>query len=112
MPTRTPIFSRAVAVATPSSSRLSRLKGRQDTRFQSGRGQDQPSAIDANGSGAGSASFKFIGTAAFHDIAGELRFLQKSGDTLVQGDVNGDGTADFTITIDALVTLKGTDFIL
>ncbi|WP_421591191.1 M10 family metallopeptidase C-terminal domain-containing protein [Shinella sp. M27] len=70
------------------------------------------SAIDANGSAAGSAAFKFIGTAAFHDVAGELRYFQKSGDTFVQGDVNGDGTADFTLSIDALITLKSTDFIL
>nr|WP_298099664.1 M10 family metallopeptidase C-terminal domain-containing protein [uncultured Shinella sp.] len=72
------------------------------------------SDIDANStaSATGNQAFKFIGTAAFHDVAGELRYVQKSGDTLIQGDLNGDGTADFTITIDALVTLKSGDFIL
>lgn len=88
-------------------------KGDKILDFSQGADKISLSAIDANGSGAGSASFKFIGTAAFHDIAGELRYLKKDGDTLIQGDTNGDGTADFTLTIDnVLVTLKGTDFIL
>ena len=42
----------------------------------------------------------------------ELRFEAKGGDTLVFGDVNGDGKADFSIRFDdALVFVKG-DFIL
>lgn len=70
------------------------------------------SGIDANSTLTGDQAFKFIGTAAFHDKAGELRYLIKSGDTLIQGDINGDGNADFTITIDASLTLKSGDFIL
>lgn len=87
-------------------------KGDKILDFTQGSDKIGLSAIDANGSAAGSAAFKFIGTAAFHDVAGELRYFQKSGDTFVQGDVNGDGTADFTLSIDALITLKSTDFIL
>ena len=41
-----------------------------------------------------------------------MRFEAKGGDTLVFGDVNGDGKADFSIRFDdALVFVKG-DFIL
>lgn len=70
------------------------------------------SDIDANTGANGNQSFSFIAKAAFSDEAGELRYLVKSGDTLVQGDVNGDGKADFTLTIDGSFTLKAGDFIL
>ncbi|MBB3978847.1 hypothetical protein GGQ64_004082 [Rhizobium azooxidifex] len=70
------------------------------------------SAIDANTKAGGGQAFAFIGKAAFHDKAGELRYEVKSGDTRIQGDINGDGAADFTITIDASLTLKSGDFLL
>lgn len=70
------------------------------------------SGIDASTKTSGNQTFSFIGTAGFHDKAGELRYFVKSGDTLVQGDVNGDGEADFTIRIDASLTLKSGDFLL
>ena len=35
-----------------------------------------------------------------------------NGNTVVQGDVNGDGVADIEIVIKGLITLKDTDFIL
>ena len=48
-----------------------------------------------------------IGTRAFTDLAG------KTGDyTLVSGDVQGDGTADFSIEIKGLITLTAKDFVL
>ena len=69
-------------------------------------------AIDASTKSGGDQAFTFIGTEAFHKKAGELRFEAKGGDTLVFGDVNGDGKADFSIRFDdALVFVKG-DFIL
>ena len=40
------------------------------------------------------------------------RFEQKSGDTLIHGDITGDGKADFTIVLDTLVTLAASDFLL
>lgn len=70
------------------------------------------SAIDANSKLANDQAFTFIGTDGFHKIAGELRFVKSGGDTFVHGDVNGDGKSDFSIVIDANVTLKATDFIL
>ena len=68
-------------------------------------------AIDASAK-AGDQAFKFIGTNAFHDKAGELRFERKAGDTIVHGDIDGDGKADFSIVIDASINLKASDFIL
>ena len=64
------------------------------------------SAIDANGAGAGDPDFKFIGSQDFHDKAGELRFVKENSDTWIQGDIDGNGKADFIIHLDDAVTLK------
>ncbi len=69
-------------------------------------------AIDANGTMADDQAFSFIGTSAFHNKVGELRFEQKSGDTFIHGDINGDGKADFSIALDTLTTLTASDFLL
>lgn len=68
--------------------------------------------IDASTKSGGNQDFKFIGTAGFHNKAGELRYDKKGGDTFIHGDVNGDGKADFSIAIDANINLKASDFIL
>jgi Ca2+-binding RTX toxin-like protein len=68
--------------------------------------------LDANTKVGGDQKFKFIGDDSFHKKAGELRFEKKSGDTLIHGDVNGDGKADFSIALEQYVNLKATDFIL
>ena len=68
--------------------------------------------IDANSVLGGEQSFSFIGTDAFHGTAGELRYYQSSGNTYVQGDINGDGAADFMIRIDGLHTLQLGDFMI
>ncbi|PCD03076.1 hypothetical protein COC42_01230 [Sphingomonas spermidinifaciens] len=53
------------------------------------------SAIDAKTTVAGNDAFTFVGANAFTGVAGEVRFANG----LLQGDVNGDGTADFTVDI-------------
>lgn len=70
------------------------------------------SAFDANTSKSGLQDFTFIGTQKFHSKAGELRYEIKSGDTLIHGDINADGKADFTIVLDPSVKLVLGDFIL
>ena len=70
------------------------------------------SAVDASSKTSGDQAFAFIGTAVFHKVAGELRFEQVNGSTLVHGDTNGDGVSDFTITLDGELTLTAKDFIL
>jgi hypothetical protein len=72
------------------------------------------SAIDAE-TGPGNQAFTFIGTALFSNTKGQLR-VQKAGSTaIVQGDVNGDGAADFAVTLlnfTNLSTLTAIDFVL
>jgi hypothetical protein len=69
------------------------------------------SAIDAISGGADDA-FTFIGTAAFSNTAGELRFVMQPGPYVIQGDVNGDGIADLTIHVDPNHALTTADFVL
>jgi Ca2+-binding RTX toxin-like protein len=69
------------------------------------------SGIDAK-SGAGNQSFTFIGDTGFSSTKGELRFVQKTVNTIIQGDTDGDGVADFEIGLDGLITLTAGDFIL
>jgi serralysin len=68
--------------------------------------------IDANTVLAGDQPFAFIGGNAFHAVAGELRYFQMNGSTFVEGDVNGDGAADFMISLDGLQTLTTTSLVL
>jgi hypothetical protein len=68
--------------------------------------------IDANTHGTGDQKFSFIGTQAFHShghthVYGELRCVNH----LIQGDVNGDGRADFEIHVNLATMVQG-DFIL
>lgn len=56
--------------------------------------------------------FSFIGTGAFHNQAGELRYQVIDGSAHVMGDVNGDGKADFDIVLDRVTALQASDFYL
>ena len=68
--------------------------------------------VDADTTQSGDQAFTFRGTGAFTGDAGELRFEQISGNTYVQGDLDGDGVADFWIRLDGLHTLTSSDFLL
>ncbi|CAN5220519.1 hypothetical protein BH10PSE7_BH10PSE7_04800 [soil metagenome] len=65
------------------------------------------SDIDANTHASGNQTFKFIGADAFRGDEGDLRYANR----LLQGDVNGDGKADFEIAINA-ARLLSADLVL
>jgi len=64
--------------------------------------------IDADTTQDGDQAFAFIGANDFGSVAGQLRF---SGG-LLQGDVDGDGAADFEVQFLNVGALVGGDFIL
>ncbi len=68
--------------------------------------------IDANTGVAGNQAFDFIGSAAFSGHAGELRAVYANGRTTVSGDVDGNGTSDFAISLRGHISLTAGDFIL
>jgi Ca2+-binding RTX toxin-like protein len=68
--------------------------------------------FDANTGVGGDQNFSWIGTGAFTGVAGQLHYLQAGPNTFVEGDTDGDGTADFAIRLDGLHTLAAGDFVL
>jgi serralysin len=64
--------------------------------------------IDLSGIGG----LMFIGTSAFMNMAGELRYEQVDGSTIIYGDTDGDGTANFQLKINLIVDLVDGDFVL
>ncbi|MGO1079313.1 calcium-binding protein [Inquilinus sp. CA228] len=72
------------------------------------------SPIDANIHTKADDEFAFIDTAAFTvGVPGQLRYqATASGDTLMQGDTNGDGVADIEIVLTGTITLEASDFLL
>ena len=81
--------------------------------FQLGLDRVDLSGIDANSQATGNQAFKFLGEAGFTKHAGELRIDR--GDpavTTITGDLNGDGVADFAITLTGQFQLSSGDFLL
>jgi Ca2+-binding RTX toxin-like protein len=72
----------------------------------------QLNLVDADTVAAGNQAFAWIGTGAFTGIAGQLHYAQAGGNTYVEGDTNGDGTADFVIMLTGTVNLVASDFVL
>ena len=64
--------------------------------------------IDLTGFGA----LTFIDTAAFSNVAGQVRQSIAGGSTSIQIDTNGDGTADAEIALVGTAGIQGTDLIL
>ncbi|MEZ5829463.1 MAG: cadherin-like domain-containing protein, partial [Hyphomicrobiales bacterium] len=85
---------------------------KRDTILDFERGQDEIdlSTIDAK-KGGGNQKFKWIGKSDFHGKKGELHYIDKGSKVIVQGDVNGDGKADFQIFLKVGALDKG-DFLL
>ncbi|HEX6376848.1 MAG TPA: calcium-binding protein [Allosphingosinicella sp.] len=82
------------------------------TDFTSGTDIIDLSGWDADINTAGNQAFTFIGSAAFSNTAGELRTYFDGVNSWVQGDISGDGVADFDIRLDGNVTPVSSDFIL
>ena len=67
--------------------------------------------IDADTTVALDQAFSFVGGAAFSGGSNHLHELRYAGG-LIQGDTNGDGTADFEIQVTGSPTLVAADFFL
>lgn len=79
--------------------------------FLSGTDVINLAKIDAR-TGSGNQAFDFIDTAAFSGTKGELRLEISGGNTTVESDTDGDGTADFAIRLTGVTTVLETDFVL
>lgn len=77
--------------------------------FTSGVDDIDLRGIDANGALAGDQAFAFHGTTA---AAHSVWFTVSGGDAVLNGDVNGDGVADFQIGLTGLTSLVAGDFLL
>jgi D-alanyl-D-alanine carboxypeptidase len=95
-------------------------KGNRDIIYDYDNDDDRISVtdMDANTKLGGDQDFKFIGRSDFSGKAGELhyvrvnKFLPWNDKAIIEGDVNGDGNADFQIELLGLHKLNGGDFIL
>lgn len=65
-------------------------------------------SIDASTKTTGDQAFSYIGAAAFSKVAGQLHFVNG----MLEGDVNGDGVADFQIIVQNVSAFATGDFIL
>ncbi|MBM3543904.1 MAG: calcium-binding protein [Alphaproteobacteria bacterium] len=79
--------------------------------FQRGKDHIDLKGIDAKTGIPGNQKFTWIGKKDFSDTKGELRYKDLGSKVIVQGDVNGDGKADFEIFVKAGSLSKG-DFFL
>jgi Ca2+-binding RTX toxin-like protein len=61
--------------------------------------------------GGGDNAFNYVGAAAFQN-AGDLRAVFAGNNTVVSGDIDGNGVADFQIVVRGQLTLSATDFVL
>ena len=84
---------------------ISDFKHGQDDRFDL-------RALDADAGANNNQAFTFVGTDKFSNQAGELHYSDKGGDTLVTGDIDGDGTADFSFLVNGNINLVKGDFLL
>ncbi len=75
--------------------------------FSEGEDKIDLSGITTTGSGL---PLSFVGTSAFSHQAGEVRQSAPDSETIVEGDVDGDGLADFKIQLTGPVTLQASDF--
>ena len=74
--------------------------------------------IDADSITTGNQKFTLVAGSVFHNVAGELIVVQEdlagtaNDKTIVMGDIDGVGGADFHIQLTGLINLVASDFIL
>ena len=68
--------------------------------------------IDADEGRAGNQAFTFVGRAGFTGTAGELRFGTDGTDGFVLADTDGDGRAEFGLTLLGVTSMDAFDFVL
>lgn len=78
------------------------------TDFKANADQIDLSGIDAVDGTFDDDAFSFIGSSAFSNVAGELRYAAG----ILEGDVDGDGIADFSVQLLGNVNLSVGDLIL
>ena len=79
--------------------------------FEAGLDLIDLTRTDANTVLNGNQGFTFIGTAAFGSVAGQLRAIHGATSILL-GDVNGDGVADFELQLNGVATISVNDILL
>ncbi|MEL6618957.1 MAG: M10 family metallopeptidase C-terminal domain-containing protein [Pseudomonadota bacterium] len=84
----------------------------QITDFEQGPDRIDLRRIDADTGTVDDDRFAWIGNDSFSGTAGELRFYATSGRTGLQGDVDGDGIADFELRLAGSVPLTTDDIML
>jgi Ca2+-binding RTX toxin-like protein len=67
--------------------------------FAAGSDKIDLGRIDANSAVAGDQAFSWIGSNAFSGSAGQLRAYQDGASWFVEGDTDGNGSADFVIQL-------------
>jgi Ca2+-binding RTX toxin-like protein len=82
------------------------------TDFVAGEDRIDLAGVDAGFWTPGQQHFAFIGSTAFSNTAGELRYSFDGTDTYVQADWDGDGAADIEIVLTGQIVLAAADFIL
>ena len=104
------VFERLADTGTTASSRD--LIADFDRRFD----DIDLSRIDARGDVGQNEAFRFIGSANFDGVSGQLRYgptvVGRTSSTIIEGDVDGDRIADFQIELSGRHTLAASDFIL
>ncbi len=88
--------------------------------FEQGRDHIDLSAIDARTTKSTllvNDAFSFIGTDTFDDVAGQLRYSHVGSfgrvvSTIIEGDTDGNGIANFQIELTGRHTLSSSDFVL
>lgn len=80
--------------------------------FVSGLDRIDLKAIDAIAGTGANEAFTYIAGQSFHAKAGELRFEKTAAGLRLEGDVNGDGVADFSILLVGVNTIAPSDILL